>query len=78
MTARSPYRIAYNEMAASAGQPATIYELRMPNEQTKLRSYPDLRSQPSTRHRTSVSDVLCLKTDFLVSSSVEGIIKIWK
>ncbi|KAK6737527.1 hypothetical protein RB195_019934 [Necator americanus] len=78
MTARSPYRIAYNEMAASAGQPATIYELRMPNEQTKLRSYPDLRSQPSTRHRTSVSDVLCLKSDFLVSSSVEGIIKIWK
>ncbi|KHJ92336.1 hypothetical protein OESDEN_07777 [Oesophagostomum dentatum] len=49
MTARSPYRIAYNEMAAAAGQPATIYELRVPNEQTKLRSYPDLRCKPFHR-----------------------------
>ncbi|EPB69957.1 WD domain, G-beta repeat protein [Ancylostoma ceylanicum] len=78
MTARSPYRIAYNEMAGSAGQPPTIYELRVPNEQTKLRSYPDLKSQPSTRHRTSVSDVICLQSDLLVSASAEGVIKIWK
>ncbi|KAL6735866.1 hypothetical protein Aduo_006271 [Ancylostoma duodenale] len=78
MTARSPYRIAYNEMAGSAGQPPTIYELRVPNEQTKLRSYPDLKSQPSTRHRTSISDVLCLQSDLLVSASAEGVIKIWK
>ncbi|RCN43492.1 hypothetical protein ANCCAN_10554 [Ancylostoma caninum] len=78
ITARSPYRIAYNEMAGSAGQPPTIYELRVPNEQTKLRSYPDLKSQPSTRHRTSISDVLCLQSDLLVSASAEGVIKIWK
>ncbi|CAJ0607230.1 unnamed protein product [Cylicocyclus nassatus] len=78
MNARSPYRIAYNEMAASAGQPATIYELRVPNEQTKLRSYPDLRSQPTSRHRTSVSDVLSLQSDLLISGSSEGVIKIWK
>ncbi|VDM51816.1 unnamed protein product [Angiostrongylus costaricensis] len=75
---RSPCRIAYNEMAGSAGQPTTIFELRVPNEHTKLRSFPDLKSQASTRHRTSVSDVLCLESDILVSASADGVIKIWK
>ncbi|KJH49418.1 WD domain, G-beta repeat protein [Dictyocaulus viviparus] len=78
ISARSPYRIVYNEMAASAGQPAAIFELRAPSEQSKSRSFPDLKSQASTRHRTSLSDVLCLQSDILVSASADGVIKIWR
>ncbi|KAK5981772.1 hypothetical protein GCK32_010786, partial [Trichostrongylus colubriformis] len=63
ITARSPYRIAYNEMAGSDGQPSTIYEMR---------------TYASTRHRTSISDVVCLQSDILVSAGSDGVIKIWK
>ncbi|PIO69562.1 hypothetical protein TELCIR_08604 [Teladorsagia circumcincta] len=75
---RSPYRIAYNEMPGADGQPTTIYEMRVPNEQTKIRTFPELRTYASTRHRTSISDVLCLQSDILVSAGSDGVIKIWK
>nr|CDJ97800.1 WD40 repeat domain containing protein [Haemonchus contortus] len=78
ITARSPYRIAYNDMAGADGQPATIYEMRVPNEQTKARTFPEMRNYASTRHRTSISDVLCLQSDILVSAGSDGVIKIWK
>ncbi|KAK5985077.1 hypothetical protein GCK32_005370 [Trichostrongylus colubriformis] len=78
ITARSPYRIAYNEMAGSDGQPSTIYEMRVPNEQTKTRTFPEMRTYASTRHRTSISDVVCLQSDILVSAGSDGVIKIWK
>lgn len=79
ITSRSPYRIAYNEMQGSDGQPTTIYEMRVPNEQTpKVRGFPEQRTTASTRHRTSISDVLCLQSDILVSAGSDGVIKIWK
>ncbi|KAK6060952.1 hypothetical protein COOONC_01385 [Cooperia oncophora] len=78
ITARSPYRIAYNEMTGADGQPTTIYEMRVPNEQTKVRTFPEMRNYASTRHRCSISDVLSLHSDILVSAGSDGVIKIWK
>ncbi|VDO21649.1 unnamed protein product [Haemonchus placei] len=37
-----------------------------------------LQNYASTRHRTSISDVLCLQSDILVSAGSDGVIKIWK
>ncbi|WKX98060.1 hypothetical protein Q1695_013616 [Nippostrongylus brasiliensis] len=79
ITARSPYRIAYSEMQGSDGQPTVIYEMRVPNEKVpQTRSFPELRTTASARHRTSISDMLCLRSDILVSAGSDGVIKIWK
>ncbi|CAI4227608.1 unnamed protein product [Auanema sp. JU1783] len=72
---RSPYRTTFREIGEN---PAVIHEVKVPNQANTERHIPPIEYKAANCHRTPITDIMVVENDYLVSSSSEGIIKVWK